>query len=64
MKYNLVVRYAGYELVFKNLEHDDEDLVDESYLPRQIQCVDENNGRMVENFFENVVLEIDRHALA
>ena len=64
MKYDLVVRYAGQEMVFKDLEHDDEGLVDESYLPWQAQCIEENNGRMVENFFENVELEINRHAPA
>ena len=60
MKYDLAVRYAGQEVVFKDLEHDDEQLVDESYLPCETR--DENNGRIVENFFENVETEIRRHA--
>ncbi len=62
MKYDLHIHYAGQELVFKNLEHDDEDLVDE---PGPLGFgIDENNGRMVENFFENVETEVRRHALA
>lgn len=61
MKYDLVVRYAGQELVFKDLEHDDEALVDEDTPSGQAWGVNENNVRIVENFYENVETEIMRH---
>ena len=61
MKYDLEVTYAGQTHVFTNLEHDDEALVGEDYLPRKTECVEENNGRIVDNFYENMILEIIRH---
>ena len=64
MKYDLVVIYAGQELVFKNLEHDDEQLVDEDTPSGKAWGRNENNSRIIENFMENFMCEVKRHASA
>lgn len=60
MKYDLEVTYAGQKVVFKDLEHEDEQLVDESTSSGQAWGVNENNGRIIENFMQNFMCEVKR----
>ena len=62
MKYDLIVRYAGQEVVFKDLELDDEVVCDESYTPGRRYAVESNNERIIENFTDNFMCEVHRHA--
>jgi hypothetical protein len=62
MRVNLELSYVNQIVVFKNLEFDDEMLVSEDYLPRQAQCIDENNERIWEDFLGDLRYEIKRHA--
>jgi hypothetical protein len=62
MKYDLVVRYAGQEVVFKDLEHDDEDLVDESTPSGKAWGVNENDERIWEDISGDFTYEVKRHA--
>lgn len=57
MKVNIEIEYAGQVVTFTNLEFDDEMLVDEDYLPRRQELMDENNGRIWENFLDCVSLK-------
>lgn len=57
MKYDLEVCYACQKKVFTNLEHDDKGLVDESNHIGE----EENNGRIVDNFYANMDIAVIRH---
>lgn len=56
MKVNIIIKYAGQTQVFKDLEFDDEELVDESYQ----EGIDENDERIFLDFSENYQVEIER----
>ena len=55
MKYDLIVRYAGQERIFTDVEMDDEVLVDESYNPEGREA---NLERLIDHFFMNVSFDL------
>lgn len=60
MIFTLKVTYAGQEAEFHDLEFDDEILRDETYGPGQ----EFNNEVVIEDFYENVQLEITKRSEA
>jgi len=62
MKYDLIVRYAGQEHIWKDLEMNDEIMLDESYGPGRNLAIMENNELCELNFVNHATLEIRRHA--
>lgn len=56
MKYDLKIIYAGKEIIFKDLEHDDEYIADEG----RRYGIDYNNDIIFQNFIDNIQVEIIR----